>query len=237
MGTSKANPGATAPVWRSSRRRAGRWARAGGGDAGGGIGGVVGAAAAALASSGPLFGSSAQAGAQRLGEVLSGIGADGLEPTLERLGLNQLVGKSGLELLAGLLEYIGGDGSDFDDAALQTAVRELLDQMAADGLLDGDDLVIDAESAGDLFLRFFANYLTLRILFSIADIFETATPGEEAARREAEIREYVEARLRAQLATTSVFDVDWSGAEGQAVLDDLARQVLEIFGPDEETPT
>lgn len=231
MGTSKSNPGATSPLWRTPRRRAGTWARGGGGDSGAGVGGVVSAAAAALAASGPLFGSSAQAGAQRLGGVLAGFGTAGVDATLTRLRLNHLVGKSGLELLAGLLDYIAGAGSGFDDAALQTAVRELLDVMAEQDLLDGD-VVIDADVTGDLFLRFFANYLTLRILFSLADVFETATPGEEAARREAEIREYVEARLRARLAAKSVFDVDWSGAEGQAVLDDLARQVLEVFGPD-----
>lgn len=233
MGTSKSNPGASSPQWRTPRRRAGRWARAGGGDNAAGVAGVVESAAAALAASGPLFGPSARATAQRLGGVLTGFGADGVDPTLERLGLDHLVGKSGLEVLAGLLDYLAGSGSDTDAAALQTAVRDLLDEMHERDLLDGN-AVVGAETASDLFARFFAYYLTLRILFSLSDIFETATPGVEAARRESEIRDYVVARLGATLGTTSVFDVDWNGSEGQAMLDNLARQVLEVFGPDDD---
>lgn len=232
MGTSKSNPGAKSPEWRTPRRRAGKWARSGGGDGGGGLSGVVGAAAAALASSGPLFGSAAQEGARRLGGVLAGFGTDGLGATLDRIGLSHLVGKSGLEVLAGLFEYIGGSGSDIDDAALQAAIRDLLEEMHDRELLEVD-AVIDEDVAAELFSRFFAYYLTLRILFSLSDILETATPGEAAAHREAEIRDYVVARLQAQLGATSVFDVDWSGPDGQAVLDDLARQVLEVFGPEE----
>ena len=232
MGTSKANPGTASPEWRKARRRAGVWARAGGGGEGVGVGDVVAAAAAALGSS-PLFGAAGQESTRRLGGVLAGFGTDGVDPTLERLGLGHLVGKSGLDLLAGLLEYVAGSGSSVDDAAVQNAVRELLDDMSDEGLLDGD-VVIDAHTAADLLLRYFAYYLTGRVLFFLADRLENASPGEQAARREMEIGDYVLAQLRAQMAGASVTDVDWSGAEGAEILGRLSQQVLEVFGDSED---
>lgn len=228
MGTSKANPAASDPKWRAARRRASSWARGGGGPDG--VGDIVSAGATALGA-GAVFTPAAQEGARRLGNVLTGFATDGVEATLEDVGLSGLVGKSGLELLAGLLEYIAGSGSTAEEAAVQAAVRELLDDMYDDGLLD--ELQLDRDSAAELFLRFFGYYLTGRILFFLSDLIEGAVPGEEAAKREGEIRDYVIARLTMRLTSTTVFDVDWAGSEGETVLDELAQQVLEVFGPDD----
>lgn len=227
MGTSKANPGATAPAWRQARSRTRSWAEGGEGSAG--LPGVLAAAATALGSGGALLTPAARDGVQRLGGLLAGFGSAGVGGTLSGLGLGHLIGAASLDLAAGLFDYLAGGGSDLDDAALQEALRDLFDAMHEQDLLTSD-AALSPELAESLFLRFFAYYLTVRIMFNITDVLERTVPGEAAARREAELRDYVVAMLQTNLASRSVFQIDWNGVEGSRIVDDISRDALEVFG-------
>lgn len=233
MGTSKSFPGAKTPEWARAKARATKWGSLGGGDAGAGVAGVVAGAAQALAASGPLLGSAGISGAQRLGEVLAGLSDEGVDDTLTSLGLEGLVGEPGLDVVAGLLEYVAESGDDLDEAAMQEAARQILDELAEiDALQTG--AVVDRELANALFIKFFAHYLAAKILLPLSETLINRLNGPEVVRLEGEIRDYVFAMLEARLVDRAVFDIDWSGAEGAVVATEIGSEVLSVFLPDEE---
>ena len=65
-------------------------------------------------SGGTIGGASGRAVAQRLGGFVSAVGDIGLAEALRREGLSELIGRPAQEILAGLLDKLGGSASTID---------------------------------------------------------------------------------------------------------------------------
>lgn len=232
VGTAKSHAGPTSPEWRKAKSRATRWAKAGGGAAGMGVGGVVAAAASALASGGDgMIGTSGAEAAQRLGGLLTGFETAGVEPTLRGLGLDHLVGLSGVELLMGLVEYVSPESSGLEQSAASAATDATITRMyelAPDGDIVGDEALV-----ATLMETYFAEYIAGLILRALDKTLIDAAPGEDAARLEREVHDHVAALLEHHLDGRPVLSVDWMGEEGRALGDTITREVLEVLQGDE----
>jgi hypothetical protein len=89
------------------------------------LGGASGATAAAVAGAGVPS-------AQRVGVLGSGLAGPGLTPTLESLGLQQLVGGSRFDVVEGLVDEIAGSGDALEEQAARTAALDVLNEVFGD---------------------------------------------------------------------------------------------------------
>src|SRR5690348_12048336 len=80
-------------------------------------------------SGGTVGGSAGRAVAQRLGGFISAVGEVGLEEALRREGLADLVGRPLQEILAALLNRLGGPASSIDDVDARTALARLQEEV------------------------------------------------------------------------------------------------------------
>jgi hypothetical protein len=181
---------------------------------------TLGGASAAVAASGSAVG-----GAQRLGGVISGIATDGLGPTLERFGLGHLVGQGRFEVLEALLALVAGPGGDLEAEAARQAACDVIESIFGDAETfdELDSVVLDADSLISFLESFIGLCVFYRILPQLADRLTKYSNPLSAASLEREMKEFIHALVQLNLAGRDPLVLDWEGAEGAAIIDEVVR--------------
>jgi hypothetical protein len=231
VGTSTTHPGPTSPQWTKAKSRATTWAKGGGGHAGQGLASVVAAAATALLgnSAAPL-GGGGPAAAQRLGGLLSGIASEGLDPALAQLGLANVVGLGGNDLLAALVDYVAADGAGLEESAVRAATDAVISRVVED--LENSDTPVNEAGAEAYLELFWSRYLSSLILQALNKTLLDAAP-DEAESLARQIEDHVSGLLEHHLDRKSVLQVDWAGQEGERLATQIRKDVLEVLGGEE----
>jgi hypothetical protein len=230
MGTSSDYSGGTGEAWRPYKIAASNFARRGGGERAGrvlaryvtALGG-----AGAAAASGRATGVSSGQGVAAFG---SGLATDGLTSTLESLGLSHLVGASRFDVLDGLLDALGGDGSTLEDQAVNQALCEAFAHLYPEEAETYEELeaVILDEGGVIEFVEFFvAEWAYARLLPTLAEKFTHIEDPAVAEARDAELRERLQLLVKLELGERSALSIEWRGEEGRAVLDRVVDQLYE----------
>jgi hypothetical protein len=209
------------------------WARSGGGNddlaraALGAFAAALGGAARAAASA---TGGVRAAGG--LGEFFADVSRDGLDATLDRYGLEDLVGSEPLEVLNEIAARVAGAGDSPEEAVAREAVLDVLAEIYGDAETfdDMEALAVDADAIRDFLARYLTDYIYKRVLHDLGDrISDNAGSPEEAARLEQQIREQIRALVALDLSTIDPLDFDWTGPTGQermrALLADAFRMI------------
>ena len=113
-------------------------------------------------SGGTMGGSAGRAVAQRLGGFVTAVGEVGLSGALRREGLAHLVGRPVQEILAALLNHLGGPASTIDDVDARTALARLEEELLKDAQTPDDiERILQDEAINlDAILRdYFGLYL------------------------------------------------------------------------------
>lgn len=168
-------------------------------------------------------------GLSRLGALVAGIGDAGLAPTLQDLGLGQLVGQDRFEVLDELVTLVGGDGNDFDSQAARDAACDALEALFDDAG-SWEELSATTVSTGDIerILRLFlAAYVYNRVPV-IAERLARLTDPEAARQADAQFRQIIEDLVVIHLGDAPL-TIDWSGPAGRQITDDAITSVYEAL--------
>lgn len=232
MGTSKDFSGSTGGGWTGFKRAATRLATTGSHRAA--IASVAGRYVEALggptaAAASSRSGTRAAAG---VGGFLSGVGDGGLTPTLQDLGLGELVGCTPFELISALSTEMAGDGATLEEAAALAALVFLFEDLFGDTTTfeQIEGLALDEAGVRDGFAKFIARYVYNRMLPLLDERLVQRGDPAAAARIERQVWEYTLACARDDLAEVDVAGLDWRGADAETIANELLRGVFEVFG-------
>ena len=229
MGTSSDFGGGRSPAWTGLRRASTSFGKHGGDERAGRVlarlvkvlGGAVTAAAAAGGGAGVRS-------AQQVGALSSGLAGPGLTPTLERLGLQRLVGSSRFEVIEGLLDQIAGEGDALEEQAARTAACDVLDELFGDAEtyeeLEAMQLVTDGVLS--ILQAFLAAYIYARLAPALDERLNRLGDANVVRRREQELRDYTRAVVALELDGRDPLTVDWTSDDGRELLD---RAILAVF--------
>lgn len=185
---------------------------------------VLGGAGAAAGSA-----SAGRAGMQRLGGLLAGMGGPGLAPTLESLGLAELVGRDRFDVLDGLVTLLAGDGDDLDSQAARDAACDVLDEVFADAdtWQDLAAATVTRDDMQALLEMFLARYIYNRMPV-IAERLGRLTDQQAARQADADMRQLITDLVALRLPENP-FTVDWAGSQGRQIADDTIGAVYETL--------
>jgi hypothetical protein len=183
-------------------------------------------------SGGTIGGASGRAVAQRLGGFISAVGDVGLAEALRREGLSELIGRPIREVLAGLLDKLGGSASTIDDVDARTALAALQDEYLAEAvdaaeverILQG--LVPDLD---DVLGRYFGFYLYEQFCRVFFERLVQRVGEPKALSFLKDIQAFIVASLANRLGSRSVAGVDWKGPEGSRLCADIMQATLDVF--------
>jgi hypothetical protein len=184
---------------------------------------------ASSAATNAVGGAQAAAG---LGEFFTDVSRDGLEATLDRYGLGDLVGGDPLEVLNEIANRVAGAGDSPEEAVARDAVLDVLGDIYGDVGTFGDleQLESDVEAIRDFLARFLAEYVYKRVLHDLGDrIADNATNPEEAARLERRIRAQIRALVELDLSTIDPLEFNWSTSAGRARMRDLLADAFRMI--------
>jgi hypothetical protein len=219
--TTAAHEGAASAA--TARRIIGHFIQANGGAArmssGGGSGGTIG-------------GSAGRAVAQRLGGFISAVGEVGLAEALRREGLADLVGRPVQEILAALLDRLGGPASTIDDVDARTALARLQDELLkeAETPEDVERILQEQATSLDVILRdYFGLYLFEQFCRVFFERLVQRKGESKALAFLDDIKEFIKATLINRVGRRVVAKISWAGQEGAKVCADIMQATLGVF--------
>jgi hypothetical protein len=174
----------------------------------------------------------ARSAAGRLGGFISDVGRVGLDEALRNAGLADLAGRPVREILAALLDRLGGDASTIDDVDSRVALAELEERYfgAADTPEELEALLSAQVDRIDLVLQdFFRLYLYevfCRVFFErlVQRVGET-----RAYSLLDQIRDFIGATLANRALDRDLSKVDWAGQEGKTITAEIMEATLSVF--------
>lgn len=227
MGTSKSNTGGTGGAWTGFKRNATGFAKYGGQDrAGKALAGYVAAMGGAAAAT-----ASAAIGArtgQSLARFLVGsTGPTGFTGGLREVGLERLVGTDRFTVLNGLVDELGGSGSDLEAQAARDALLDVLDQVLPEDEGALDSARLDGAAVTETLYRYIVALVYNRAIPIIDERLSQLENPTLARERDQELRAYIDALVRLRMPEASPLSVDWQGADGRSFIAEMLRAVYD----------
>ncbi len=184
---------------------------------------------------GPGAAASARAGStgvQRLGALLAGVGGEGLQSTLDSLGLSALIGRTRFDVLDEMITFVAGDGDDLDSQAARDAACDVLEEVFGDAdtwadLTNTADATVTRETLAALLESFLAHYIYNRVPV-IAERLTRISDPHAVRRADEEMRQIIQTMVSLRLPNDP-FAVDWPGPQGRQIADDALRATYEAI--------
>ncbi|MGO9374670.1 MAG: hypothetical protein ACLQBD_21580 [Syntrophobacteraceae bacterium] len=179
------------------------------------------------------IGRAARSVARNLGGFISDVGRVGLESALRNAGWADLIDRPVNEILAGLLDRLGGEASTIDDVDARMALSQLQDKYFADAATSDEleeILTTQAHSLNAILQEFFGFYL-FEVFCRV--FFERLVQriGEVQAHSFLdEIGDFINSTLANRTASRNISQVDWAGDEGKAMTAEIMESTLNVFG-------
>lgn len=173
--------------------------------------------------------------ARGMGSFLSRVGAVGLDEALREVGLPHLIGRSAGEIAEGLLDSLAGPASTLDEAAVRAALADVNEELLgeAETYEDVERVLtesVDSQGLARIISRFFGHYIFERFCRDFYERLVKKVGSIQASSSLSAIKDCIESALRTKLANHDVTKVNWRGAEGSRITDQILRDTVEIFG-------
>jgi hypothetical protein len=177
-------------------------------------------------------GSSAKAIGGRLGGFLADVAEAGLDEGLRRAGWADLIGRPVPELLASLLDRLGGSANTLDDVDARTALSRLQEKYLGGATTAAEvteRLAAQVERI-DLFLQDFFGFYLYEVFCRV--FFERLVQrvGDTRANSFLEqIADFINSTL-ANRTGGDLAAIDWGSAQASELIRDIMETTLKVFG-------
>ena len=181
---------------------------------------------------GTIGGSAGRAVAQRLGGFINAVGQAGFREALRGEGLAHLVGRPVQDILAGLLDHLGGPSSTIDDVDARTALARLQEELLRDAQTaeDIERILRDGALNLEAMLR---DYFGLYLFEQFCRVFFERLAQKKGESRALafldDIKEFIKAALVNRVRGGTFGRIAWAGEEGAALCADIMETTLTVF--------
>jgi len=169
-----------------------------------------------------------------LGGLLCGIADVGAPTALERLGIGQMEGHATAEVVAALVDYLCGSGATLQDSDVRQAatllLMELLEGAEAEGVAAALEQAAAAADFNGLLERFYAYVLYWAFVRVHSERVLGQRGDEDMGRMIEDLKTYIRLALRQRVRGRPLASVDWLGAEGQRVAEEILEATLAVYG-------
>jgi len=199
------------------------------------VGKVGGAAAIARRGSGGRGGSAGRQAARGLAGFTSRVAAVGLPEALREAGLDHLIGQPVGKLVQGLIDRFCGPGSTFDQVdarnAMSRLTETLLDQAETPEQV-GEILtgIVEQDRLGSVLVEYFGYLLYEEFMRSFYEQVLQRHGEERVDSMTEDILDFILKAVENQAVDVDLTTVNWFGAEGRRVAQQVMEQTLRVFG-------
>lgn len=226
MGTSTDHAGGAGGNWTSAKRSSTSFSKYGGRDR---AECALARLIAALGGAYPVSARSttASAAAVGLGRLFAISAEAGLDVALGEFGLEELVDRPTVEVVAAIVDVLAGAGEDLEGQAARSALCDVFESLAggAESYDDFVDSLPGAASIAAILCGFVVGYLYLLFLPVVDERIERLDDEELRVRRERELRDAIEAAVESIFSCTDGDPSVWVEAQIEEI-QRLLRETL-----------
>ena len=155
----------------------------------------------------------------------SDVKVNGLDNTLAREGLDNLIGKSNEEIYFGLIEYFCTDNATIEDSVLRECV---VDVLIDNEIVDLDNL---EELDGNKFIEdFIIKYIQVNFEVSFAEKVQGLCDSvDESKSKIKEVNRYIDDNIRNLYNREEIVNINWRGEEGKRFIDKKCKECYELL--------
>jgi hypothetical protein len=169
-----------------------------------------------------------RATAGKLLGILQGFQRDGINPTLMRFNLGDLVGRPLEDMFIGLTDVICGDGGSIDEGIAREAWLETV--AGLDGLDIAAPATLSPEQIGNIFLAFIAHSVVGRLLQDIgANGFKFAADLAGIAAFDAQLKSYVRRSVRDSFSGDIAAPATLSKRQIRTIVDQTYKEAWDLL--------
>lgn len=172
---------------------------------------------------------------KRISGFISDIGRFGFAEALNKQGLGNLIGKSAKEVMAGLIDYFGGNRNTRDEINACRAIQSTMEKFMQDA-----DTVEKIEATfkqilnPDTFQEFLLTFLGYFIFQEFCSYYEEFLNSRMSDQNSENFINEVEMTIISAVKNKSLdiefSKVDWKGEEGDDIVDEIMVKTVRIFG-------
>lgn len=159
------------------------------------------------------------------------VGQYGFNEALNKVGLQNLVGKSNEEIYIGLLDYFSGDGSSIEKNITRDSMSELLKEQFLD-MNDEDDYddIIANMDMNKFIKDFIIKFIQKSFLTNFSEKIEGLCKNlDEYVTAENNIKDFIKIEIDKKYTYEELSKVDWNGSEGKSFMNAKCEKAFEIF--------
>jgi truncated hemoglobin YjbI len=194
-------------------------------DGGGGTGGTGGTSNNAVRT--------AQRVGRSLGSFFSSVGSTGALNATADLGVGNLLGMSASDIIMALTDVLGGPATTPDDVDARNAMARLMDEqlkgLTPDEIVNALERIPTGAEFARLIERFFALYIHEQFNRIFYSRLEARVGKDKAAQYLKNGLHCIEWMLRDRVSQIDVQSIDWSGPQGDRIINGTMQTVFEIF--------
>lgn len=178
---------------------------------------------------------SAQHAASRLASFISQVNNVGFNEALRKIGLDKLEGKSVKEINAFLLNYFAKEVNTLDDVDARNAMSRLMDDLLAKAKTAEDvERIMNEQAQGlalnEILLEFFGYYLFEQFSRVFYERLVARIGKAKADSFFKNIEDYLKSKVKLASFKKDIKKIDWNGREGKEIIDNIFKEVLDVFG-------
>ena len=161
----------------------------------------------------------------------SSVANSGFRDAFERAGLGLLEGKSVREIGYALLNHLGGTSSTLDQVDARRALTDLMREIFRDvhspeDVEEAMEIRSQGESFANMIVSFFGHYIYAQFIRSF---YERVTARRSGTKIFGKIRNFIRRAVKFEVRHQDVSKIDWSGDQGQQIVDNIFQKTLEVF--------
>jgi len=159
----------------------------------------------------------------------------GFTEALRETGIGDISGKTVNEIRLLLLEYFGKNASTVHEVDARNALSMLYDELLQDAKDYNDvekifDEKLHGEGFIDYIIKFFGYYVYETFCRSFYEKLTSKIGDEKAEKYLKDIKDYIFSSIEGINIDRDISKINWYGEEGQAEIDNICKDVLDVFG-------
>lgn len=170
--------------------------------------------------------------AAAVGRFVRDVREYGLREALRQAGCDNIDGLTPTDLVLMLAELLSGADSTIDASDLRNALCDLLYALLEDAKsMEEAELLLQAsDSRLEQIIRdLIGNYIYERFNTTFASRLDARLRVSQSDTSLNEVRTYIETELQIKGTARDLSSVNWKGAEGAGIVEEILQQTIEVF--------
>jgi uncharacterized UPF0160 family protein len=150
----------------------------------------------------------------------------GLNDTLKKIGLSNLIGKSNEDVYLGLVDYFAPNADTFENSIVRDCMTEILDDFNLFDEKNSENKLSDKEFLQAFFIKYIQKSFISNFFEKIQGLCKSI---EETNRAINEIKKDIRVTLETEFTIEELTSIDWTSKQGEEFISKKCEEAFDMF--------